>query len=217
MQIPIRDEQYDLLESLLWDGQSLFLGPAHMDRLQKAANFFGYPFDQIKIETELHQHCSGLPESPHKIRLLVDKDGVVTCQSIKISSVSQPIICRLAEFPIDTNSPFLYYKTTERSIYDQAMATLLSKYSDFEEVLLWNQKGELTESSRSNVVIERGGELFTPPVDCGLLAGTYRQYLLQKGKIQEGIIYLDELPTVRSFWLINSVRKWQPAQLCVSG
>ena len=97
------------------------------------------------------------------------------------------------------------------------MATLLSKYRDFEEVLLWNQKGELTESSRSNVVIERGGELFTPPVDCGLLAGTYRQYLLQKGKIQEGIIYLDELPTVRSFWLINSVRKWQIAQLCVSG
>ena len=98
-----------------------------MGRLQKAANFFGYPFDQIKIEAELHQHCSGLPESPHKIRLLVDKDGVITCQSIKISSVSQPIICRLAEFPIDTNSPFLYYKTTERSIFSLGALARVSR------------------------------------------------------------------------------------------
>ena len=75
MEASISSQQYELLESLLWDGQSLFLEEAHINRLNQAASFFCFPFDKIKIEAKLHQHCSMLPASPHKIRLLVDKSG----------------------------------------------------------------------------------------------------------------------------------------------
>lgn len=215
MKTSISGEKYELLESLLWDGRSLFLDLAHIDRLQKAANFFDFPFDRIKIESELYQHCSYLPASPYKIRLLVDKEGHVTCQSVKIIPVTQPVICRLAQTSVDTNNPFLYHKTTQRSLYDQALSAVLTIHSDCQEVLLWNQRSELTESSRSNIVVEREGKRLTPAVDCGLLAGTFRQHLLQQGEIEESIIRLDELPTIRQLWLVNSVRKWQRAELRV--
>ena len=213
MEASISSQQYELLESLLWDGQSLFLEEAHITRLNQAASFFCFPFDKIKIEAKLHQHCSMLPASPHKIRLLVDKSGKITCQSLRISPVNLPVTCRLAESPVDIKNPFLYYKTTERTIYDQAMSAVLANHDDFEEVLLWNQRGELTESTKSNIIVEREGERFTPPLACGLLAGTFRQYLLQEGKVKESIISLDELSTIRQLWLVNSVRKWQTAEL----
>ena len=32
--------EFSLLESLLWDGEALFLLDEHLDRLQQSANFF---------------------------------------------------------------------------------------------------------------------------------------------------------------------------------
>ena len=37
--------------------------------------------------------------------------------------------------------------------------------------MLWNERGEITESCTANVVIDLNGERITPPLDCGLLAG----------------------------------------------
>ena len=39
MEASISSQQYELLESLLWDGQSLFLEEAHINRLNQAASF----------------------------------------------------------------------------------------------------------------------------------------------------------------------------------
>jgi para-aminobenzoate synthetase/4-amino-4-deoxychorismate lyase len=52
------------------------------------------------------------------------------------------------------------------------------------------------------------GELCTPAVECGLLAGTFRNQLLAEGKIKERVITIDELQEAKEFFLINSVRKW---------
>ena len=49
------------------------------------------------------------------------------------------------------------------------------------DVLLWNEDGELTEFTNGNIVLEIDGTLWTPPIDSGLLAGTYRERLI-KGK-----------------------------------
>ncbi|WP_269920102.1 aminotransferase class IV [Caldifermentibacillus hisashii] len=48
----------------------------------------------------------------------------------------------------------------------------------------------------------------TPIVKSGLLAGTYREFLLKQGKISEKTLKLADLNTCTKIWLINSVRKW---------
>jgi len=49
----------------------------------------------------------------------------------------------------------------------------------------------------------------TPPVSCGLLAGTFRDELLEKGEIEERAVSLSDLKRAKAVWLINSVRKWR--------
>jgi para-aminobenzoate synthetase / 4-amino-4-deoxychorismate lyase len=44
-----------------------------------------------------------------------------------------------------------------------------------------------------------------------LLAGTFRSYLLEMGKIKERAIYKDELKKCSKVFLVNSVRKWVEA------
>jgi len=62
-------------------------------------------------------------------------------------------------------------------------------------------------------VVSIDGELFTPPVESGLLAGTFRNQLLDEGKIKERVITVAELKDSREIYLINSVRKFVTADL----
>ncbi|MFM8007271.1 MAG: aminotransferase class IV, partial [Dolichospermum sp.] len=72
--------------------------------------------------------------------------------------------------PIDSSNIFLYHKTTNRQVYEIAKAS----FPDCDDVLLWNERGEITETCIGNIVVDLNGELLTPPVQCGLLAGTFR-------------------------------------------
>ena len=102
---------------------------------------------------------------------------------------------------------FLFHKTTHRTVYEQAKLDV----PDCDDVILWNERGEVTESCIANIVIQKEGRLITPPVDCGLLAGTFREYLLKSGTIEEGIVTLNDLKIADEVFLVNSVRKWKKA------
>jgi para-aminobenzoate synthetase/4-amino-4-deoxychorismate lyase len=108
----------------------------------------------------------------------------------------------LAADPVDPGSVWLHHKTTRREIYDAARASR----PDCDDVLLWNTRGELTESSIANVVVERGGRRLTPPVSSGLLAGVERAALLAEGRIREEVVQVSALSRGQRIWLANSVR-----------
>jgi para-aminobenzoate synthetase/4-amino-4-deoxychorismate lyase len=116
---------------------------------------------------------------------------------------------RFACEPIDSADPFLYHKTTNRAVYEKALA----ERGDADDVILWNERGEMTESCLANIVVERGGHKYTPPRDSGLLAGTFRDELIASGRVRERVILKEELVEAGSFYLINSVQKWMRAEL----
>ena len=113
----------------------------------------------------------------------------------------------LAEIAVDSHDVWLYHKTSRRKMYEEALAACPDGY----DVILWNEHGEITEASSSNVIVELDGRLITPPVTAGLLAGTYRRYLLEQGRIQEGTVTIADLKRSSQLFLINSVRKWREA------
>src|SRR6185295_11315038 len=96
---------------------------------------------------------------------------------------------------------FLFHKTTNRNFS--------------EDVIFWNERNEVTESGIANVVVRLEDQLYTPPIHCGLLAGTFRDQLLAEGEIKERVITIEELKNAREFFLINSVGKWMKAELIV--
>jgi para-aminobenzoate synthetase/4-amino-4-deoxychorismate lyase len=75
-------------------------------------------------------------------------------------------------------------------------------------VLFRNERGELTEGAITNLFIEKGGRLATPPVSCGLLPGTFRADLIEReqGRVQQRILVVADLESAERIFLANSVR-----------
>ena len=196
---------FDLLESILWTPeQGYFLLPYHLARLLASAVYFSFSADRDAICTKLDSLAHTLAKTAHKIRLLVAKDGGITLQAEALGDGAiDPLHVCLASAPIDSANPFLYHKTTNRVVYEQALAAC----PGYTDVILWNEKGEVTESCIANIVVELDGELYSPPIPCGLLPGTYRAYLLEQGKVRERVIRKEDLVTSPHIYLVNSVRK----------
>lgn len=202
---------FDLLETLLWEPETgFFLLDRHLKRLGKTAAYFDVPLDLYEIQAELERVGQGVEPKPHRVRLLVHADGSFEVQTFLLEDDQgdAPTKIMLAQTPVDAQDPFLFHKTTHRSVYEQAAATVPEEGS---EVILWNQQGEVTESAIANVVIRKEGRLITPPVTCGLLAGTFREALVQRGDVEEAGITVEDLQRADEIWLINSVRRWRKA------
>jgi len=203
---------FSLLETMLWTPDTgYFLLDYHLRRLFASALYFDYPADLNKIHDDLVRLAKSLPSSHHRVRLLVDKDGAITCQSFPLTGPvsGEGARIKLSPQPIDSSNPFLYHKTTHRQAYETAQASC----PDCDDVLLWNGRGEITETCIANVVIQLEDKLITPPVKSGLLAGTFRDWLLDQGKIVERVISIEEVKQTPKIFLINSVRKWRAAIL----
>lgn len=229
-----RRPDFSLLETLLWTpghrdaapclhsekqpagavacSDGYFLLSYHLHRLEDSAAYFDISLDLEQVWAELAALAASLPGCPHRVRLLVTQAGDVSSQAIALDGVAtpQPVRLRLAQGPVDPANPFLYHKTTHRQVYQTARA---AAGQDCDDVLLWNEREEVTEASIFNIVARIGGQLVTPPVQCGLLPGTFRAWLLDRQEIQEKIIRLADLRHCDELYVINSVRKWRKAVL----
>jgi para-aminobenzoate synthetase/4-amino-4-deoxychorismate lyase len=152
-----------------------------------------------------------IPSQRAKVKLTLRKDGQVTTELSSVSVDSQPKRVALATAPVDSSDRFLFHKTTNRTFYNAQLAAR----PDCDDIIFWNERGEVTESTIANVVVRIEGKLFTPPVSSGLLAGTFRDHLLATGEIEERVITVAELKQAEEIFLINSVRKWMRATLVV--
>ena len=145
----------------------------------------------------------------HRVRLLVDPAGKAEIEAEPLILDDRTWKLALAKTPIERTDRFLFHKTTHREVYDLCKAD----FPDHDDVVLWNEEGEITETSIANLVFRLGEELVTPALDSGLLPGTFREKLLEEGTLREEIVTLDHLERAEEILLINSVRGWIPATL----
>ena len=199
-----RRPAFDLVETFAWtpeNGYSLL--KYHLERLAQSARYFDFVYDPDRVGHELRFYSSGFSSSPHRVRLLLSRDGAVRIESRPLPLESRLFTdVVLDRRPVDPSDVFLYHKTTHRVTYEDA----LRRNPGFSDVLLYNDRGEVTETTRANVAVERDGVLITPPVRCGLLGGTYRAWTLETGRAREGVITLQEVLDAPRIHLMNAVR-----------
>jgi para-aminobenzoate synthetase/4-amino-4-deoxychorismate lyase len=196
-----RPRPFELLETLLWNPEEgFFLREKHLARMQDSANYFGFPFSSKDFENELDRLAKHF-SSPQRVRVLLDKFGGFKTEAREFQSQKTVFKVQLAKKPINSKNVFLFHKTTRREMYP-AIPT------GFDDLLLWNENDEVTEFTIGNLVVELDGKFFTPPISCGLLAGTFRSRLLETGEVSERVIRKDELKRCSKVFLVNSVRKW---------
>ena len=196
---------FKLLETLLWQaGKGYLFLEEHLQRLQRSAEYFAFAINLAYIEEQLMSLAASLLVDT-RVRMMVAAHNNVELQASTLKSLYNSKVV-LDDLKSNTQSDYCYHKTTHRDIYQQA----LDRHDGYQDVILINQNGYVTESTMANIVAEIDGELRTPAGQSGLLAGVFRQYLLQQGVIHESQITIYQLLEARRIYLINSVRGWMP-------
>jgi len=200
---------FALLETMAYlPGEGYRRLEGHLARLAQSARHFGYPLDMKRFEEALRDAAAAAVAM--RARVLLHADGRVEVQTGSLPpSPTRPLRVGIAARPVDPRSVWLHHKTTRREAYDEAV---LSR-PDCDDVLLWNDRGELTESSVANVIVEVGGQRLTPPLACGVLPGVERARAIAEGRAREAVVRLSDLRPGQRLWLVSSLRGVREARL----
>lgn len=196
--------EFAIYEALLWEPrEGYFLLDYHLRRLERSAAHFRFPLDIGAARKKLLDYAKRLPDHPRKVRLDLAVTGGIALRDADVKPRT-PIAVALSGEAVRSSDEFLHHKTTCRERFDRALLA----HPQAQDVLLWNEQGEITETCHGNVVLEMEGRRLTPPLSSGLLPGTFRACLLDRGEIQEQILPVGSIEAASAIFLINSVRRW---------
>jgi para-aminobenzoate synthetase / 4-amino-4-deoxychorismate lyase len=204
----LSERPFRLLETLRYTpDEGYWLLEEHLARLAASARHFGADSRIVERSRAALRDAASAFRAPRRVRLLVDLDGRPEVESTALPE-AQAVRLALAPRPVDRDLPWLYHKTTRREAYDEVRRAA----PEADDVVLWNDRGEVTETTTANVVVDLPEGPCTPPVECGLLPGTFRARLIAEGAIRERVLRLEDLGRGR-IRLVNAVRGWQDGLL----
>jgi para-aminobenzoate synthetase / 4-amino-4-deoxychorismate lyase len=206
--------EFELLETMASEDGAILRLDRHLERLRRSAEAFGFAFPEAAVRSAIEAAAAAVPAEAQKVRLTLGPDGTFEVAMSPLGFMgddgpagsSEPMAVALATGPVRSGDRFLYHKTTHRAAYDRRRAEAPDAY----DVVLWNERGELTELTRGNLVLELDGQLMTPHLAAGLLAGCLRAELLDASVIQEAVLWLEDMARATRVWSISSARRWVP-------
>ena len=141
-----------------------------------------------------------------RVRLKLHRNGKCEALASPLENLSEVVSIGLAQARTHSHDRFLFHKTTRRELYERELAHAQAR--GWFDAIFINERGEVTEGCRSNVIIKHNGEYFTPPLACGLLPGVYRGHILatQSLPVREKIFFREELEAAEEVWVCNALR-----------
>ena len=196
-----------LLETMKYDPRDgVVLLDRHINRLVAAASTHAYPLNPTQAK-ELVQRFSATEK--RKLRLRADRSGRLSLESNDFPPIKTVFRLGLADAPIQREDFRLRTKTTQRTLYDQNRGARL----DIDDVILFNEDNEITETTIFNLYLKIQGVLYTPALPSGLLPGVYREHLLALGAAKERVLSVQDLSKAEGLYVSNAVRGLCPAIL----
>ncbi|MCM1265621.1 MAG: aminodeoxychorismate synthase component I [Candidatus Gastranaerophilales bacterium] len=192
---------FNLIETMKAENGKIIFLKEHIDRLKHSAKILGFEFDD-NLYT-LKSKKDGI------VRILLSKNGKTDIEYKKLEDNKTTKI-RFANKVVNSDNVFLYHKTDYRKWYDSSIEAI--RNGEIYDEIYINEKCEITEGARSNIVIQKNGNLYTPPLDSGILNGIYRQSILNK--LEEKVLYKEDILNADKIFCINSVRGMVEVELC---
>lgn len=204
--------KFAIFETILWQKNFGFHRlERHLRRLKNSADALAIFIDEEGLIREIDKFASEITHDYARVRIelgeriSIKEEAFIPTNNTMRFAISSTIM--------QSNNPWLCHKTTQREVYDNEWFNLCTN-DKIDEVVYFNERGELTEGSRTNVFVDFGdGSLATPPIDCGLLPGILREELLETGRAKEQIIDRDSLKNAKQIYLGNSLRGLRKAIL----
>jgi len=213
-----RRPEISLYETIRWEADHGYWWiERHLERLAGSAAYFGFEYDEGAITAALDREAETLT-GMRQVRLELDRTGGLTIatdadelEPVRWWPHPGPdyVTCSINTKPINSASIYRFHKTTARRPYRDRR----DMHNGVDEVLLVNERGELTEGTRRNVAVLFGGTWVTPPLASGCLPGTLRQVLVDEAALSEEVVMVDDLRGADGLALLSSIYGWQPARL----
>jgi len=203
-----RHRDFELIETLRFEPElGLRNLDRHLDRMAASAEYFGFRFDQPSVLGRLDLPWSR-PESA-RVRFRLRRDGQFTTEVFPLDQTADLVRLVVDDEPVDSTSRWLRHKTSQREPYDERRL----RHPEADDVVLVNERGELTETSRASLAVRLAGEWWTPPLQSGCLPGVERGRLLELGTISERVLTLVDLHRAEELAVLSSLRGWRSAVL----
>jgi len=200
----------DLIETMRFTPEEgVPLLELHLERIKASAAELGFSFDRHAVRNAIQALCFEA-DAPARLRLLASRGGAYSLELSPLPGpLGDPAVCAVLPLPVDPGDWRLRHKSSDRGFYDVAL--MAAQGAGAHEALLLREDGLLTEGSFTNLFVERGGILLTPPARLGLLPGVLRRSLIEAGKAEEAELTLDDLTD--GFLIGNALRGMMPARL----
>ncbi len=181
----------------------------HLARLGASAQYFGLCLPPNTVEL-LDDAVEGL-KAPARVRLVLQAGGGIELETsmLDVSAPTSALSLCVDLNPIDSSESTLFHKTTDRARYDERTR----RHPAADDVVLVNERGEITETTRANVAVCFDGQWSTPPLQCGLLPGIQRARDLAAGRLVERVITVEDLCTAHAVATLSSLRGWRTARV----
>lgn len=203
-------ESFDLIETMAFtpdDGIPLL--ELHLERLKTSATELGFTFDRHAVRNAIQALCFEA-DQPSKLRLVVARSGSFSLELADLPpALPSPAPCALFRLPVDSGDWRLRHKSSDRGFYEIGLNA--AQKEGAAEALFLRSDGLVTEGCFTNVFVERGGKLLTPPLALGLLPGVLRRSLIEQGLAEEAELTLADLGP--GFLIGNALRGLMPARL----
>ena len=198
--VPVSDRSFlygdGLFESLPWDTGRLFRWREHWDRLTCGARFLGIRilWSEDQVREGIRSLTTGLELPQATVRMHLSRGVgprgysprgadaprlVVTVHPAPAMPVAGWPALRLKTcrtFTVATGDPLASHKSANKLL--NVLARAEAEAEGFDEALLVNTDGQVTESSSGNVFWWECGTLHTPPLAAGALPGVTRGAVL---------------------------------------
>jgi len=191
-----------LFETLRVDAGQAGDVEAHLDRLFAGLPRVGIdPPDRDEVATAVAAVAGASPWPVARLRLAVTPETRLVTLAHYTPPAGRVSAVLLREPWIWSGSPLAGLK----SLSYQANRLALRRASGAFEALLLNERGQLVEGSRSNLILSLPDGLFTPPLADGCLPGTVRRRLLESGQVAERSLTPADLDRADKVLLTNSL------------
>ena len=201
---------FDLIETMAFAPETgIPLLELHLERMKSSAAELGFSFDRHAVRNAIQALCFDA-DGPAKLRLMASRSGTFSLELGHMPPpLPDPAPCAVLHLPIDPGDWRLRHKTSDRAFYQTGLEAARSEGAA--EALFLRDDGLLTEGSFTNIFVERGGKLLTPPAGLGLLPGVLRSSLIAAGRAEEAELRLEDLAD--GFLIGNALRGLIPASL----
>jgi len=193
-----QEPRFELLTTgRIHQGELTFL-EQHLTRLREASRYFAYPFNEPKLLNKLQEQLAHVdPSLDYRCRIALQRNGTIQLTITELTDLPASYLqAQLTEQKLDLATPFTYFKTSQRDHLNQ---------SDHEQIFHLPD-GTLLETTIGNLVLEIGGQLYTPPAHLPLLDGIYRRHLLETQQVEEKLLTLNDLTDADRIYACNALR-----------